>query len=172
MRKEICFAAGCFWGIEHYLKFIQGVFSTEVGYANGVTENPTYQEVYTDTTGYAEAVYVRYETDKVSLHTLLDFYFRAIDPLSLNRQGNDVGTRYRTGIYYLTEDDLPTIQAVWDAMAAQCGQPLQVEVLPLISFYKAEEYHQDYLEKNPTGYCHLSHDLFELAQQYKPKNDK
>ena len=100
MRKDIYLAAGCFWGAERYLKLIHGVVSTEVGYANGNIFHPTYREVYTDSTGYAETVHVTYETDVIGLERILQLYFRAIDPMSVNRQGNDEGTRYRTGIYY------------------------------------------------------------------------
>ena len=100
MTREIYLAAGCFWGAEHYLKKINGVTMTEVGFANGRTENPTYKEVYTDTTGYAECVRVQYDDARLPLAFLLRLYLRAIDPTSLNRQGEDEGTRYRTGIYY------------------------------------------------------------------------
>ena len=110
--KEIYLAGGCFWGTEHYFKQIRGVISTEAGYANGNTSNPTYEEVYTDTTGFAECVKICYDSDIVELRLLLEMYFRSIDPTSLNRQGNDVGTRYRTGIYYTTTDDLATIEEV------------------------------------------------------------
>ena len=107
--KEIYFAGGCFWGTEHYLKQIRGVVTTEVGYANGNGENPTYEEVYTDTTGFAECVKICYDSDVVELRLLLEMFFRSIDPTSLNRQGNDVGTRYRTGIYYTSTDDIATV---------------------------------------------------------------
>lgn len=167
MTKEIHLAAGCFWGAEHYLKLIDGVTLTEVGFANGNTENPTYKEVYTDQTGYAEAVRVQYDPERIGLETLLRLYFKSIDPLSLNKQGEDVGTRYRTGIYYSDPDDLATIQKVWDEVAAACGQPLRVEVLLLRNFYRAEDYHQDYLDKNPDGYCHLPAALFEFAKNFR-----
>lgn len=167
MIKEIYLAAGCFWGAERYLKLIEGVRFTEVGYANGFTSNPTYEEVYTDTTGFVETVHVQYDTNVISLETLLDFFVKAIDPISLNKQGNDIGTRYRTGVYYTDEQDLPVIRKVMDELATHYTQPLCVEVLPLQNFYRAEEYHQDYLEKNPTGYCHLSPELFEYAKNHK-----
>lgn len=164
MTKEIHLAAGCFWGAEHYLKLIDGVTLTEVGFANGNTENPTYKEVYTDQTGYAEAVRVQYDPERIGLETLLRLYFKSIDPLSLNKQGGDEGTRYRTGVYFVSEDQVPPIKAALDRCAAALGQPLAVELLPLRNFYKAEEYHQDYLEKNPAGYCHLSPSIFKIAQ--------
>ena len=161
--KDIYLAGGCFWGTEHYFK--QGVVETEVGFANGHTENPTYKEVYTDETGYAETVHVRYAPDVVSLEFLLHMFFKAIDPTSLNKQGHDEGTRYRTGIYYTDAADLPIINQVYDDEQQHYGQPLVVERRPLERFYTAEEYHQDYLGKNPTGYCHLPQSLFEFARQ-------
>lgn len=165
MTREIHLAGGCFWGAEHYLKQINGITFTEVGFANGHTQQPTYKEVYTDTTGYAEAVRVQYDDEVISLHFLIELYFRAIDPTSLNRQGEDEGTRYRTGVYYSDPADLPAIREVFEAEAARHHQPLQVELLPLQNFWPAEEYHQDYLNKNPDGYCHLPLELFAFARQ-------
>ena len=167
--KDIYLAGGCFWGTEHYFKLIDGVVETEVGFANGHTENPTYKEVYTDTTGYAETVHVRYDPRKVSLRFLLRMFFKAIDPTSLNKQGHDEGTRYRTGVYYTDEEDFPVIEEVFAEEQRKCLQPLAVEKLPLQNFYTAEEYHQDYLDKNPDGYCHLPLSLFEYARKSKDK---
>ena len=164
---EIYLAAGCFWGAEKYLKLIEGVTFTEVGFANGNTENPTYKEVYTDQTGYAETVHLRYDPRVVSLRFLLQMYFKAIDPTSLNKQGEDEGTRYRTGIYYVDPSDRPIIDEVIAEEAKKYGRPLQVEVEPLRNFYPADEDHQDYLDKNPSGYCHLPVALFELARNAK-----
>ena len=167
--RNIYLAGGCFWGTEHFLKQIEGVKATQVGYANGNTTHPTYKEVCTDATGFAEAVHVEYDPTVVSLTFLLDLYFKAIDPTSLNKQGNDRGTQYRTGIYYVDKSDLPTIEAVMKEQQKHFKQPLRVEVLPLKNFYTAEEYHQDYLDKNPTGYCHLPQSLFEMARKAKMK---
>ena len=166
-ESEIFFAAGCFWGAEKYLKLIEGVTFTEVGFANGNTDNPTYKEVYTDQTGYAETVHLRYNPTIVSLRFLLEMYFKAIDPTSLNKQGEDEGTCYRTGIYYNDPADLPIVDDVVAEEAKKYGLPLQVEVEPLRHFYPADEYHQDYLDKNPSGYCHLPIALFELARKAK-----
>ena len=165
--KDIYFAGGCFWGTEHYFKQIEGVAITEVGFANGHTENPTYKEVYTDTTGFAETVFVRFYPDVVSLEFLLQMFFKAIDPTSLNKQGHDEGTRYRTGVYYTDPADLPVIEKVFAEEQKNYEQPLAVEKLPLQNFYTAEEYHQDYLDKNPDGYCHLPLSLFEFARKAK-----
>lgn len=163
--KTIYLAAGCFWGAEHYLKLIRGIIHTEVGFANGHTDNPTYKQVYTDTTGYAEAVRVDYDPELISLKLLIELYFKAIDPTSLNQQGEDRGTRYRTGIYYTDPSELDTIKSVVDEVAQHYVRPLVVEVEPLRNFYPAEEYHQDYLDKNPDGYCHLPLALFEFAKK-------
>ena len=113
MTRDIFLAGGCFWGTEHYFKQIEGVVNTEVGFANGHTADPTYKEVYTDTTGYAETVRIEYDDAVVDLEFLLQMFFQAIDPTSLNKQGHDEGTRYRTGVYYTSEDDLPVIEKVF-----------------------------------------------------------
>ena len=169
MTKEIYLAGGCFWGTEHYFKQIEGVTATQVGFANGHTLNPTYKEVYTDTTGFAETVRVEYNPEKVSLQFLLQMFFKAIDPLSLNKQGHDEGTRYRTGVYYTSDEDLPVIEKVFAEVQKDYPQPLAVEKLPLENYYAAEDYHQDYLDKNPDGYCHLPLSLFEFARKAREK---
>lgn len=165
MIKSIYFAGGCFWGTEHFFKQIEGVTFTETGYANGSTPDPTYRQVYTDTTGYAETVHVEYDNDVVDLEFLVRMFFKAIDPTSLNRQGEDVGTRYRTGIYYTDAEELPCIKKIYDEIGRQYESPLVVELEPLKIFYRAEDYHQDYLENNPDGYCHLPLELFEFARK-------
>lgn len=170
--KEIYFAGGCFWGTEHYFKQVRGVITTEVGYANGNTMQPTYEEVYTDTTGYAESVHVTYNEELVSLELLLRLFFESIDPLSLNQQGGDIGTRYRTGIYYVSEEDLPIIERVYSEVAHTVGAELAVEVEPLRNFFTAEEYHQDYLEKNPAGYCHIPRRMMLFAYHANREGDE
>lgn len=163
--NEIYLAGGCFWGTEHFLKQIRGVKNTEVGYANGNTLNPTYKDVCTDQTGFAETVKVVYNPDEISLELLLELYFQTIDPTSVNKQGHDQGTQYRTGIYYTDKKDLPVIQNEVNRLAGQYEHPLALEVEELKNFYNAEDYHQDYLDKNPDGYCHLNNKLFELARR-------
>ena len=170
-NKEIYLAGGCFWGTEHYFKQVAGVVATEVGYANGHTENPTYEDVCTDRTGFAETVHVVYNPQVVGLAFLLQMYFKAIDPTSLNQQGHDRGTQYRTGIYFTDPADLPVIDKVYEAEQAEYELPLRVERLPLKNFFTAEEYHQDYLDKNPSGYCHLPQALFEFARNARPSKD-
>lgn len=165
--QDLYFAAGCFWGAERYFRLLDGVVETEVGYANGRTAQPTYEQVYTDTTGFAETVHVRFDPAITPAGELVRLFLRAIDPTSVNQQGEDRGTRYRTGVYYTDEQFLPAIRAELDRCQESLGQPLAVECGPLQNFYRAEEYHQDYLTKNPTGYCHLSPALFAFAKSYK-----
>lgn len=161
--SEIYLAGGCFWGSEKYFASIRGVLSTEVGYANGRTENPTYEEVCRHNTGHAEAVRVVYDANALTLAFLLQLYYESIDPVSVNRQGGDRGTQYRTGIYYVDTQDLPVIEASIARLQARYAQPIAIEVAPLQNFYPAEEYHQNYLDKNPGGYCHISPAKFERA---------
>lgn len=163
--KEIYLAGGCFWGTEHFLKLIDGVETTQVGYANGNIANPTYKQVCTGTTDFAETVKVQYDPLKVDLPFLIDLYFKTIDPTSVNRQGNDKGTQYRTGIYYTDPADLAVIQETVHRLATAYSRPLAVEIKPLKNFYPAEDYHQDYLDKNPGGYCHINPALFEMARK-------
>ena len=165
--QDIYFAGGCFWGTEKYFKLIKGVVETEVGYANGNTENPTYEQVYTDTTGYAECVHVRFDTEVTTVRRLTEMFFKAIDPTSVNQQGEDKGTRYRTGVYYVDPEKQgvgSVLKRIFEEQSRIHGK-LAVELMPLKNFVRAEDYHQDYLDKNPDGYCHLSPELFEYAKQ-------
>lgn len=167
-QAEIYLAGGCFWGTEHFMQQIGGVERTEAGYANSRVENPTYEQVCTGRTGAAETVRVVYDPQQVGLPLLLDLYFRTIDPTSVDRQGNDRGTQYRTGIYYTDEADRPVIEAALDSLSRRYRQPLAIETGPLRNFYRAEDYHQDYLDKHPGGYCHIDPALFELARKANP----
>ena len=174
--KEIYLAGGCFWGLEAYMARIYGVYDTRSGYANGSTENPSYEDLIYRGSGHAETVEVKYDPKRVDLDTLLIYYFRVIDPTSLNRQGNDRGVQYRTGIYYTDHNDLSVIENRMKAVSQEYNQALAVEVEPLKHFYLAEDYHQDYLEKNPNGYCHI--DMFSViepvikAEWYKKPSDE
>ncbi|HSH35972.1 peptide-methionine (S)-S-oxide reductase MsrA [Schnuerera sp.] len=154
--KEIVLAGGCFWGVEEYMSRIDGIKETTVGYANGTTENPTYEEVCTNITGHAEACYIKYDENILSLEDLLNRFWKIINPTLLNRQGPDIGSQYRTGIYYIDESDLPTIMKTFEEQKIKYDKPIVTEVEPLKVFYKAEEYHQKYLKKNPNGYCHIN----------------
>ena len=142
--------------MEEYFSRIPGVADAVSGYANGTVENPSYEEVCNHTTGHAETVRVTYDPSIVSLKTLCEQFFKIIDPLSLNRQGNDIGNNYRTGAYYVDEADYEVLRAVFEAEQAKYDEPMVVELEPLTCFYEAETYHQDYLLKNPSGYCHIS----------------
>ena len=150
---EIYLAGGCFWGLEEYFSRISGVLQTSVGYANGQVETTNYQLI--KETDHAETVQVFYDEKVVSLREILLYYFRVIDPLSVNQQGNDRGRQYRTGIYYLEEADLPTINTVVREQELLIGRKIAVEVEKLRHYILAEDYHQDYLKKNPGGYCHI-----------------
>jgi peptide methionine sulfoxide reductase msrA/msrB len=163
--KEIYLAGGCFWGLEKYLQGIPGVKDAEVGYANGKTENPTYEEVCYNDSGHAETVRVTYAPGYVTLPHILSLYFEVIDPTSVNKQGNDVGSQYRTGIYFVDGTDEKTIADAIEALRSEYEKPIAIEVGPLENYYKAEEYHQDYLDKNPNGYCHISPADFEKAEK-------
>ncbi len=161
--KTICLAGGCFWGMQKFFDQFDGVVRTEVGYANGPDEAPTYQDVCSGS-GHAETVRVDYDPDMMSLTDLLHFYFMAIDPLSVNRQGNDRGIQYRTGIYYTEDDQVAEIEAVYLKEEEKAGARLAVELLPLENYFPAEEYHQKYLDKNPGGYCHIPVSCFDLQK--------
>ena len=165
--KEIYFAAGCFWGAQHFFAGVDGVKEAVAGYANGNGVNPKYEQVYTDTTGFAETVRVTYNESRISLPELTELYFTIINPLSLNKQGGDIGTRYRTGVYYTEEADRALIAPVFEAEAQRLGAPLVVELEPLRNFYLAEERHQDYLDKNPGGYCHVPLKTFRYLRLYQ-----
>lgn len=164
-ERDIWFAAGCFWGAQKFFKLVDGVVFTEVGFANGWETDPTYKQVYTDETGHAECVHVRYDPEKVSLERLVNLFLNMIDPFSLNKQGEDEGTRYRTGVYYDNGEDREVIETVLGSFENKAGRKSAVELQPLRCFYKAEEYHQNYLDKNPGGYCHISPAIFELARK-------
>ena len=168
--KEIYFAGGCFWGTEHFFSGVDGVVSAVCGYAQGRADfegRPSYEQVYTDTTGFAETVKVCYKPERISLDMLADLYFDIIDPLSLNRQGHDEGTRYRTGVYYSDPADRAALEAAFARAEARVGQPLVVELEPLRNFFDAEERHQKYLDKNPDGYCHLPFKTFRYLRLYQ-----
>ena len=170
MEKKIYLAGGCFWGTDHLFSLVDGVVKTAAGYANSKVAYPSYEEVCTGRTGAAETVEVVYDDTKVGLTDLLSIYFRSIDPTTLNRQGNDIGTQDRTGIYYTDPADLPAIEAFVAAVQRRHTEPLAVEVGPLVNFYPAELYHQEYLYKNPQGYCHVDPALFEEVRNRKARN--
>ena len=160
--NTIYLAGGCFWGMQKYFDQFDGVVNTVVGYANGHTANPTYEEVKSQKSGHAETLKIDYNETKISLTDLLEALFVVIDPTSLNKQGEDEGISYRTGIYYTDLNEYPIIQDFIANKQKDYDQPIVVEVKAMHNFYLAEEYHQKYLEKNPDGYCHIDRCFFHL----------
>lgn len=154
--RDVYVAGGCYWGTEAYMARVPGIASTSVGFANGQIENPSYQEVYTDETGHAETVHVRYDVTKITLDEVLEEFFSIIVPTSLNNQGGDIGTRYRTGVYTVNESDKELVKNFIAKIQSNYDKPIVTEVEDLSCYYLAEESHQKYLEKNPDGYCHVS----------------
>jgi methionine-S-sulfoxide reductase len=163
--KTIYVAGGCFWGLEKYIGLVNGVVDAEVGYANGAKASATYG----DGSGYAEAVKVVYDPKVAPLPFLLDLFYDAIEPTSVNRQGNDVGTEYRTGIYYTDSADEAVIEQSLAQLQKKYTQPIAVESGPLTNYTRAEDYHQDYLKKDPGGYCHIPQKLFDAASAARPE---
>lgn len=168
-RKEIYLAGGCFWGLQAYFDNIKGVLNTTVGYANGTVMDPTYEMVCRYDTGYAETMHVLYDADMVNLKFLLDMYFDVIDPTTYHRQGNDTGSQYRTGIYYTNVMDSLIISEALLELQKRYEEEIVVECVALENFYPAEAYHQQYLKKNPNGYCHISRTKINNAKQAEPK---
>ena len=159
-QSEIYLAGGCFWGTEQLLRLIKGVISVESGYANGMTSNPTYHEVCSNS-GHAETVHVIYDPNVVNLNKILNVYFTSINPTSVNKQGNDKGIQYRTGIYYSNAQDTDIINKALETLQKHYKEPLAIEIGEIINFYRAEEEHQEYLIKNPNGYCHIPTHIFD-----------
>ena len=164
--KIIYLAGGCFWGMQKFIDQFNGIIETEVGYANGPDEKPDYEAVCKNS-GHAETVRIVYDEAVISLEKILNYYFMVIDPVSVNRQGNDIGIQYRTGIYYTEPEQLPIIENASSEEQKKAGKPLAVEIGPLVNFFSAEEYHQKYLDKNPGGYCHIPAKYFHLEDAGK-----
>lgn len=175
-QQTIYLGGGCFWGLQGYIKQIKGVLSTEVGYANGGFLNPSYEDVCHDS-GHVEALKVIFDGEQISLSILLQYFLRAIDPFSLNKQGGDRGIQYRTGIYSDRLELLEEVKAVLDKAQTFESQPFAIEVLPLQDYSAAEDYHQDYLDKNPGGYCHIplglaSEPLIDFNRYKRPSDEE
>ena len=151
--KIIYFAGGCFWGVEKYFSLAKGVLSTTVGYANGTKDSPSYLDLKSGFDDASETVKIEYDENIISLEKLLELYLRVVDPFSINKQGEDEGIQYRTGIYYLNSIDKEKTLKYFESIGLK---DYKIEVLPLKKFFLAEEYHQKYLDKNPTGYCHIN----------------
>ena len=167
MEKVIYLAGGCFWGIEHLMQSIDGVIDATSGYANGSKkEDASYKTVCTGNTGFKETVRVTYDPLKVSLDLILSAYFYVIHPEQKNRQGNDIGTQYQTGIYYVDEESKKTVERLYELEKSR-HEKFYVEKGELVNFFEAEEYHQNYLEKNPNGYCHIPFDEIAIFKKLK-----
>lgn len=164
MEREIYLAGGCFWGVEHFFKKIDGITYTQVGYANSLIDTPTYREVCSGRTGAVETTHIKYDSSKIALSFILEMLYKIIDPVSLNKQGGDIGTQYRTGIYFTDRSDLSIIQTSIQELQKKYRKPIAIEVEPLLNFFSAEDYHQDYLDANPGGYCHVPRDMFYIAK--------
>ncbi len=163
--KTLILAGGCFWGVDAYFRQLKGVIDTKSGYANGNKDNPTYQEVCNGIATHAEAVKIDYDPKVITLNELLEQFFRIIDPTTLNRQGNDVGVQYRSGIYYDDEMTKETALAFIAKAQLEHTKKIVVQVEALTQFYLAEDYHQEYLQKNPTGYCHIDLNLAKASEK-------
>jgi len=160
-QQVIYLAGGCFWGVEAFISRLKGVNQTEVGYANGRDLAPTYEKVCTGRTGHAECVKVTYNPKIISLEEILENFFKIIDPYVLNRQGPDIGTQYRTGIYWQEDSQKTIVLKFLSAKQKLSSKRIRTEAHAIGSFYPAEEYHQKYLEKNPQGYCHVDLNLID-----------
>lgn len=158
MENKIWFGGGCFWGVQEYFSRLPGVLKTVSGYANSRVANPDYKQVCSGDTGAVEAVEIVYDPEKIELSYLVDCLFAIINPFSLNRQGNDIGTQYRTGVYYGNVSEKEQLEKIFSQLQGMTGKFLAVELAPLKNFYPAEDFHQDYLKKNPGGYCHINLD--------------
>lgn len=154
MPRTIVLGAGCFWGVEAYYKLVPGVLEVESGYANGKSEDTSYPEIAQ--TGHAEVVKLTYDANKIHLAEILERFYVIVDPLALNRQGNDVGTQYRSGIYYETEEAEEIVERSLDLFHERLGSTSYIEVETLVNYVPAEDYHQNYLEKHPSAYCHVN----------------
>ncbi len=156
--QSLILAGGCFWGVEAYFRRVKGVSNTLVGYTGGHTINPDYTKIKVGNTGHVEACKIEYDNSIITLKRLLHHFFRIIEPTSLNKQGNDIGSQYVTALYYKDEDEKDIMTAYISLEQQKHKKPIVVKVLPEATFYIAEDYHQNYLEKNPGGYCHIDID--------------
>lgn len=170
--KSVIFGGGCFWGVQHYFKQVKGVVNTVVGYTAGETKFPTYEMVCTGQTKHNEVCKVDYDETETNLPHLLDHFFSIIDPTLMNQQAFDMGTQYRTGVYYYDEAELAVINKYIDMIRGNYSDPIVVEVLPATEFWEAEEYHQHYLEMNEGGYCHIGEGKYKCIKTIDEKLNK
>ena len=170
--EEIYLAGGCFWGTEAFMERVNGVIDVTSGYANGNTENPSYEDVIYNDTDHAETVHVKYDPDVIDLEDILLYYFKTIDPTSVNKQGNNAGSQYRTGIYYVDEEQVDTIEKVIRKEQEEYEKEIVVGVEPLENYYLAEDYHQDYKKKNPATNCGIDLSLAERELEREDTSKK
>jgi methionine-S-sulfoxide reductase len=155
MTETATLAGGCFWGVEELVRKLPGVVDTTVGYAGGTLDKPRYEDVKTGRTGHAESLQIEFDPSKISYDEILDFFFRLHDPTTANRQGNDMGTQYRSAIFYHDDAQRAAAERAIERARSKWPRPIVTEVVPFTNFYPAEDYHQDYLQRNPHGYtCH------------------
>lgn len=171
MTETIYLAGGCFWGCERYFQLIDGIVHTEVGYANGKTNDPCYEDVCNNS-GHAEVVKVEFDPKIISLNEILELYYNIIDPLSINKQGNDIGIQYRTGIYYQDDIQKSIIEDSIASLTKKLSRPVAIEHKKIENYYPAEAYHQSYLIKNINGYCHVDLSKFAYAKNYIPRSKR
>lgn len=157
-KIQALFAAGCFWGVQYYFDQVPGVTKTVVGYTGGHTENPTYEEVCTHTTGHAEAVLIDFDPKQVSYETLCRQFFRMHDPTQLNRQGPDIGDSYRSAIFCFDDGQLETAGKIKDESQPDFKNPIVTQIVKAGPFYEAEDYHQKYAERTGRGMCHIPYE--------------
>ena len=162
MNRIIYIAGGCFWGVEAYYQNLKGVISTTVGYANGNTINPKYEDLKAHIASHAETLKLEYDDSIISLEKILEHFLRFIDPYSIDMQGHDIGHQYRSGVYY---QDIKDKDIILNYFKTHLENNYKIEVMPLLNFYDAEEYHQDYLIKNPNGYCHVNLGLIKKEEK-------
>lgn len=155
-EQQITLACGCFWCVEAVYQRVPGVLKVESGYANGLNDNPTYQQVCTGTTNHAEVIQITFDPERTKIETLLEVFWSVHDPTTLNRQGNDTGTQYRSGIYHTNDEQRQLAEQSKAAAQARFANPIVTEIAPLRKYFPAEDYHQDYFNQNPgNGYCQL-----------------
>lgn len=152
------FAAGCFWGVQYYFDQVPGVLYSRVGYIGGHTENPSYEDVCTHTTGHAEAVELEYDESAVSYETLVKQFFRMHDPTQLNRQGPDIGDSYRSAIFFVDDTQKQMAQSVLELLSDTFDKPIVTQIVPATTFYEAEDYHQKFTERTGRGACHVPYE--------------
>ena len=164
--KKISFAGGCFWGVQHYFTLVRGVYKTKVGYTGGNLKSPTYQDVCSGETGHTEACLLEFDINETKIKYLLEHFLNIVDTYTLNKQGNDVGTQYRSGIYYYDDLSKNEIFDFFEVNKKKFSNPFVTEILPAQKFWEAEEYHQEYLDKHPYGYCHINPIKYRNVEDY------